>query len=64
MLRCDCCRGHAHAGLAHLHGTDKTLCMDCTRKFLAAREKRHLDGLFRSLSEIDPEESRPIDRAA
>jgi hypothetical protein len=38
MLRCDICRGHAHAGLEHLHNTGQTLCITCTREILARRE--------------------------
>jgi len=39
MLRCEFCRGHAHAGLAHLHGLSVHLCEDCTRKVLERRTK-------------------------
>lgn len=38
MLRCHRCRGHAHAGLAHLHHLPVPLCSDCTRKELERQE--------------------------
>ena len=47
MLRCEICRGHAHAGLAHLHGLGVPLCADCTRKIVEKRAgKEKLGGLF------------------
>ncbi len=47
MLRCEYCRGHAHAGLAHLHGLPVPLCQDCTRKVLERRNEQAIVESFK-----------------
>ena len=47
MLRCEHCGGHAHAGLAHLHGLLIHLCQDCTRRVLVAKKEEEAISHFK-----------------
>lgn len=47
MLRCEFCRGHAHAGLAHLHGLSVPLCRSCTWMVLERRNERMIADSFK-----------------
>jgi len=49
MLRCYWCRGHATAGLAHLHGLPIPLCKSCTDKELERQAAQRASGALRPL---------------